>query len=293
MSPPNIPYHIRLKTCLKMVIQRLRYAQEKQQALAKKGRRDVAQLLSNSKEQKAHYRVETLINDDIHIELLELLELYSELLHARVMIVNSVQDEASLIENHMEDGINEAVRALVYATLYVPEVKELTQLRDLLGMKFGNEFLKLILEDHIGVPDKVVRKCSPKLPCVDLVELYLKEIATTYGVPYSLLDNERLENEQFNEKSAMDNEESNDGEGDGNEKPIVAGDNDDDTLIPDEKHPITIRRPRKSSETFKRDFKIPKEIENDVKIKHTVEPIKKTSNDELEDLKKRFAALRR
>lgn len=93
-----------------MCIQRLRYAQDKQQALAKQGRREVAQLLGNSKEQKARYRAESLIHDDLHIELLELLELYCELLHARVNILSNIENEVSLIESHTDDGINEAVR---------------------------------------------------------------------------------------------------------------------------------------------------------------------------------------
>ncbi|QEU60225.1 Ist1 [Kluyveromyces lactis] len=107
------PNSMKLKAILKMSIQRLRYAQEKQQALAKQSRRDVAKLLNEGKEQKAHYRVESLINDDIHIELLEILELYCELLHARVAIFNTVSNEVTLIESHVDDGINEAARAIV------------------------------------------------------------------------------------------------------------------------------------------------------------------------------------
>ena len=275
-----------------MCIQRLRYAQEKQLALAKQGRREVAQLLGSSKEQKAHYRVESLINDDVHIELLEILELYSELLHARVMILNNIENEAEIIELHMDDGINEAVRSIVFATLHVPEVKELVQMRDLLTMKFGSEFLKFILDERLGVPEKIVSKCSPKLPAEDLVELYLKEIARTYNVPYSLLDalSELEDSEAVSENDEPANKSSDESDG----KPIVAGDIDNEMLVNDNKHPITIRRPRKNSETLKRNFKIPKEIKKDIKVIHNIEPIKKSSaDDELDDLKKRFAALRK
>lgn len=283
-----------------MCIQRLRYAQEKQQALAKQDRRTVAQLLSDGKETKAQYRVENLINNDIHIELLEILELYCELLHARVNIVNTIQDEVDLISNHIEDGINEAVRSLIFANLYVPEVKELTQLKELLVHKYGIEFLKCIVDDKVGVPDKVLKKCSPNVPGNDLVVLYLKEIASTYDVPYSLLSDEEEEEESLDESNEKQDDDSADDESSeggvkdnhpSNKKPIVAMDNDDD-ISTNSKHPITIKKPRKNSETVKTDLKIPKEIKKEVKVVHTK---KKTSTeqDDLEELKKRFAALRR
>lgn len=259
-----------------MCIQRLRYVQEKQQALAKQDRREVAQFLNDGKEQKAHYRVETLINDDVHIELLEILELYCELLHARVSILMSITDEANLISEHMNDGINEAVRALVYATIHAPEVKELAQIRDLLTLKFGPDFVKVILDGGIGVPEKVVKKCSPNLPGEELVVMYLKEIARTYAAPYSQLTD--TEDEELEDKEELEEL-----------KPIVAVDNDDQ-FTEDAKHPISVRKPRKNSETLERDLKIPKDIKKDVKVMRRKES---GGSDDLEQLKKRFAALRR
>lgn len=255
-----------------MCIQRLRYAQEKQQALAKQDRREVAQLLSNGKEQKAKYRVESLINDDVHLELLEIMELYCELLHARVNILTNIEDEAALITKHMDDGINEAARSIVYSTMYVPEAKELGQVKELLTYKFGVDFTKVVLEDKVGIPEKVLQKCSPKMPSQELVVMYLKEIARTYEVPCSLLSDSEAESESETEL---------------NEQPIVAIDNDDDHTE-DADHPITVRKPRQNSETLEKGFKIPKDIRKDVKIIH-----KKERDDDLEQLKKRFAALRR
>ncbi|QLQ78758.1 hypothetical protein HG537_0B01070 [Torulaspora globosa] len=266
-----------------MCIQRLRFAQEKQQALAKQDRREVAKLLADGKDQKAHYRVESLINDDIHNELLELLELYCELLHARVNILTSIQDEQILISQHMNDGINEAVRSIVYATVHCPEVKELNQAKELLALKFGQEFLSVIVEDHVGVPDKVLRKCSPALPSQELVTLYLKEIARTYAVTFSELDQEMEEDSSDSASKALDNgRDKNEDE----KKPIVAVDNDE-TFTEDAEHPISIRKPKKSSETVEKDLKIPKAIKKDVKIIH------KKPEEDLDALRKRFAALRR
>lgn len=59
---------------IKLSIQRLRTLQEKKLALAKKSRREIADLLGKNRVETAKLRVEGLIQDDIYVELLELLE---------------------------------------------------------------------------------------------------------------------------------------------------------------------------------------------------------------------------
>ena len=107
----------------------------------------------------------------------------------QVQVINDISTEEQLVKEHMEDGINEALRSLIYAILYVDEVKELSQLKDLMAWKLNAEFVNGVITDHIDVPDKIMQKCSPSVPEEELVDLYLKEIAKTYDVPYSKLDN--------------------------------------------------------------------------------------------------------
>ncbi|SCU99217.1 LAME_0G02300g1_1 [Lachancea meyersii CBS 8951] len=271
-----------LKTSLKMCIQRLRYAQEKQQSLAKKSRREVAQLLGEGKELKAHYRIETLINDDVHEELLDILELYCELLHARIALLNNVVDEADLIDRHVDDGLNEAVRAVVYAVLHAPEIKELQQVRDLLTFKFGPDFYRAIVDAKVGVPEKVLKKCSPNLPGEELVTLYLREIASAYDVPYSkALDPSQEETGELESTLSPGDSSSDDG------RPIVAVDNGS---LEDKKHPITVKKPRKNSDNIGVDLKVPQDIKKQIRVKTTKENVHET---DLGELQERFAALRR
>jgi vacuolar protein sorting-associated protein IST1 len=87
-------------------VQRLRTLQEKKEAQAKTARRDIATLLERGKAETARIKVESsmsylhlisvsvshgtfriVINEDIYLELLELLELYCELLIARFGLV--------------------------------------------------------------------------------------------------------------------------------------------------------------------------------------------------------------
>jgi hypothetical protein len=67
-TEPDIQVQIRLS------IQRLRTLQEKRLALAKKSRREIADLLVKGRLETSRLRVEGLIQDDIYVELLELLE---------------------------------------------------------------------------------------------------------------------------------------------------------------------------------------------------------------------------
>ena len=64
-------------------MQRLRILQEKKAALAKTARRDIATLIEKGKIETARIKVENVIHEDVHLELLELMELYCELLISR------------------------------------------------------------------------------------------------------------------------------------------------------------------------------------------------------------------
>jgi vacuolar protein sorting-associated protein IST1 len=97
-----------LRAKYRLSVQRLRTLQEKKEAQAKVARRDIATLLERGKVETARIKVESstsifprcrslsltrlfffhvVINEDIYLELLELLELYCELLIARFGLV--------------------------------------------------------------------------------------------------------------------------------------------------------------------------------------------------------------
>lgn len=57
--------------------------------LAKAARRDIATLLERGKVETARIKTESIINEDIAIELLELLELYCEIISTRFGLVEN------------------------------------------------------------------------------------------------------------------------------------------------------------------------------------------------------------
>ncbi|KAL6947341.1 hypothetical protein ACO0QE_002224 [Hanseniaspora vineae] len=271
--PVQVPFPMRMKTILKMILQRIKFAYDKGEFQAKQARREVSKLLKEGKETKASFKVETMINEDVHLELLEILELYCEMLYARYQIVGLMKDEIELIEKHMDDGINEAIRSLVYSALYVPEIKELLQLRDLFRLKFGVEFINCIVQDEVGVPDKIISKCCPKVPSKDIVELYLCEIAKAYEVPYSKLPKEESPALEVDSEENPDDESVN-----------LDDETKNSTIKPTAFKPsVTSKSAEENKPKVSESFK--KEIEN--------KNSKKQSDQELEDLRKRFEALKR
>ncbi|CAG7853905.1 SubName: Full=Related to IST1-Putative translation initiation factor, has a role in resistance to high concentrations of sodium {ECO:0000313/EMBL:CCA67918.1} [Serendipita indica DSM 11827] len=166
------------KVQLKIAVQRLRTLQEKKASLAKMARRDIAQLVERNKMETARIKVESIIGDDIHIELLEILELYCEILTARFGLLDNNSKEP-------DPGIYEAICAVIYAAPRT-EVKELNVLREMLMHKFGREFSLAVMENKDEcVPARVTRKLIVETPPKPLVDAYLEEIARGYGVDYT------------------------------------------------------------------------------------------------------------
>jgi len=175
----SLPWNsAKAKVQLRLSVQRLRTLQQKKEAQAKAARRDIATLLERSKIETARVKVETIINEDIYVELLELLELYCETLLARFGLL----DQSTRTP---DPAISEGVCSVIHAAPRT-ELKELHILRDLLMHKYGREFSVGVMENRDKcVSDRVMRKLVVASPSAALVDAYLHEIAKAYGVPWA------------------------------------------------------------------------------------------------------------
>ncbi|KAF8713615.1 hypothetical protein RHS03_00450, partial [Rhizoctonia solani] len=181
--------------------------QQKQEALAKQSRRDIATLIEKGKLETARIKVENIINEDIHNELLELLELYCELLVARFGLLDMNTREP-------DPGVKEGVCSIIYASPRT-EIKELHVLREMLMSKYGREFAIGVMDNKdncvservssgflsdstafhtalsfsfctdIDYGAQVTRKLQVATPSSALVDAYLGEIAKGYGVNWA------------------------------------------------------------------------------------------------------------
>lgn len=172
-----------------MTILKLQYSQSKKTALLKQQRRQLSDLLSAGKEPSARIRAENIIREDIYTELLEMLELYCELLLARIGLLE---------QKELDPSLEEAV-ALIYCCTPHTDIKELATLRDLFVRKYGREYLDAKIgageseNSELVVPEKIQTRISGKSPSAELVSMYLKEIAKVYEVPFSELSDDETE----------------------------------------------------------------------------------------------------
>ncbi|MCJ1287924.1 hypothetical protein MMC26_007276 [Xylographa opegraphella] len=183
---PSSSVVAKIKVQLKLSVSRLRMVQQKDTAIAKQQRRAMAQLLEQGKEESARIRVENIIHSDITTELLEILELYCELLLARTGLLEAKE---------CDPGLEEAVKSIIYAAPRT-DIKELQTVRQLLVEKYGKEFALTAVENSDGkVAERVVRKLRVDPPETALVQAYLEEIARTYGVAWPKREQVREEEE--------------------------------------------------------------------------------------------------
>lgn len=184
-----------------------------------------------------------------------------------------------------DPGLEEAVKTIIYSALRT-EVKELHVIRDILIHKFGKDFSKDAI-DNVGgiVPQKVVKRLSVEPPSQELVVLYLKEIARAYHAPFSELSDD--------EASETDSDGENGGTAEKVSVPPLSTDDGElsksqrlsgNAHLPkpsDSKASISVSGPAPTSDNVRPSIKIPQ-----------TKPKPSATND-LDDLKKRFEALRK
>lgn len=92
-----------------------------------------------------------------------------------------------------DPGLEEAIKSIIYAAPRT-DVKELQQARQLLVEKYGKEFALEAIDNSDGkVAERVLKKLRVEPPEQELVTLYLKEIARTYGVAWPKQDDSKIE----------------------------------------------------------------------------------------------------
>ena len=101
-----------------------------------------------------------------------------------------------------DPGLEEAVKSIIYAAPRT-EIKELHQARQLLVEKYGKEFaLEAANNADNKVAERVVKKLRVEPPDPELVTLYLREIARTYGINWPKMENKPEEQDNDDDESS-------------------------------------------------------------------------------------------
>jgi len=161
------PNYTKLKTNLRLAIQRLKMMEKKKSELALKARKEIADYIAQGKPDRARIRVECIIREDYLVEAMELVEMFCDLLIARFGLIQQ--------EKVMDEGLAEAVSSLIWvAPRLQSDCQELKVIGDLFTQKYGKQYALAARDNAVGtVSPKLMAKLSVQAPPKVLVENYM------------------------------------------------------------------------------------------------------------------------
>lgn len=173
------PNYTKLKTHLRLAINRLKLLEKKKTELAQKARKEIAEYIAAGKSERAKIRVEHIIREDYMVEAMEIVEMYCDLILARFGLVTQMKE--------LDEGLAEAISSLIWvAPRMHTDVQELKVISDLLTAKYGKIYADACRNENVNtISDKLKHKMSVQSPPKILVERYLIEIAKNYNVEYT------------------------------------------------------------------------------------------------------------
>ncbi|XP_052872233.1 IST1 homolog isoform X1 [Anopheles cruzii] len=176
----SAPNYTKLKTNLRLAVNRLKLLEKKKSELAQKARKEIAEYLEAGKPERAKIRVEHIIREDYLVEAMEIVEMYCDLILARFGMVTQMKE--------LDEGIEEAVSSIIWvAPRLQADVQELKICSDIFTAKYGKQYAEQVraaIPPH-KVSDKLMHKLAIKAPARLLVEKYLIEIASIFDVDYN------------------------------------------------------------------------------------------------------------
>lgn len=83
--------YAKLKTNLRLAINRLKLLEKKKTEIAQKARKEIADYIAAGKYERAKIRVEQIIREDYLVEAMEIVEMYCDLLLARYGLIQQMK----------------------------------------------------------------------------------------------------------------------------------------------------------------------------------------------------------
>ncbi|XP_046980934.1 IST1 homolog [Schistocerca americana] len=172
------PNYTKLKTHLRLAINRLKLLEKKKTELAQKARKEIADYLATGKIERAKIRVEHIIREDYMVEAMEVVEMYCDLLLARYGLIQQMKT--------LDEGLSEAISSLLWvAPRMQTDISELKVISEQLSAKYGRQYADACREEAVStISEKLKHKMSVQSPPKLLVEKYLIEIAKNYDIEY-------------------------------------------------------------------------------------------------------------
>ncbi|VDL98555.1 unnamed protein product [Schistocephalus solidus] len=167
----------RLKSNLRISMQRLKLLQKKKTEVSLKARKEVADYLKINKVDRARIRVEHIVREDYLVEAMEIVEMYCDLFISRFGLFSS--------EKECDKGLTEAIATILWVSPRMQaDVPELKVVREQLINKYGKEFVDACLSNAASVVNpKVMRNMNLHAPPCNICEMYL---VSYFGVIFEL-----------------------------------------------------------------------------------------------------------
>ncbi|VFQ63006.1 unnamed protein product, partial [Cuscuta campestris] len=166
------------KTSLKLASSRLKLLKNKKEVQVKQMRRELGQLLESGHDQTARIRVEHVVREEKMMAAYDLLEIYCELIVARLPIIES--------QKNCPIDLKEAIASVVFASPRCGDIPELADAQKHFTGKYGKEFITAAVElrPDCGVSRLLIEKLSAKAPDGEAKLKILTAIAEEQGIKW-------------------------------------------------------------------------------------------------------------
>ncbi|KAG7540232.1 Vacuolar protein sorting-associated protein Ist1 [Arabidopsis thaliana x Arabidopsis arenosa] len=173
------------KTAAKMAVARIKLLRNKRLVVVKQMRRDIAVLLQSGQDATARIRVEHVIREQNIQAANEIIELFCELIVARLTIITK--------QKQCPVDLKEGIASLIFAAPRCSEIPELGDLRDIFEKKYGKDFVSAAtdLRPSCGVNRMLIDKLSVRNPSGECKLKIMKEIAKEFQVDWDTTETEQ------------------------------------------------------------------------------------------------------
>ncbi|KAL5752381.1 hypothetical protein ACOSQ2_022888 [Xanthoceras sorbifolium] len=172
------------KTAAKMAVARIKLLRNKREAVVRQMRRDIALLLQAKQDATARIRVEHVIREQNVLAANEFIELFCELIVARLSIIAKRRECPA--------DLKEGIASVIFAAPRCSEIPELAAMRDIFKKKYGEDFVSAAtdLRPNSGVNRMLIEKLSVRTPTGQVKLKVMKEIAKEYQIDWDTTESE-------------------------------------------------------------------------------------------------------
>ncbi|XP_076900922.1 uncharacterized protein LOC143555215 [Bidens hawaiensis] len=166
------------KTALKLATSRIKLMKNKKGVQINQMKKELAQLLETGQDRTARIRVEHVIREEKIVAAYDLIEIYCELVVARLPIIDS--------QKTCPIDLKEAVTSVIFAAPRCSDITELADVKKQFTTKYGKEFVSAAIELHpnCGVSRMLVEKLSAVAPDLQTKIKVLTDVAKDYNVDW-------------------------------------------------------------------------------------------------------------